>query len=147
MDVVRSLWCVYIYLSLSLYIYLLLLIIANCCPSILTSKRKESSTNNRDCFNGDSLASPYSKVRTGITDVVNNVANKARRTLGFWWHNLKISSSAIKDRACKAFITPILEYASSVGDPYKIHPEEHWQVVGCPETSCPIHAEPIPQHF
>ena len=51
---------------------------------------------------------------------INNVANKASRTLGFLWHNLKISSSAIKDRAYKAFVTvrPILEYASSVWDPY-----------------------------
>ena len=41
MDVVKSL------------VVYMLLIITNCCPSILTSKRKESSTSNRDCFNGD----------------------------------------------------------------------------------------------
>ena len=52
---------------------------------------------------------------------INNVANKASRTLGFLWHNQKISSSAIKDRAYnnyKAFVRSILEYASSVWDPY-----------------------------
>ena len=49
---------------------------------------------------------------------INNVANKANRTLGFLWRNLKISSSAIKDRAHKAFVRSILEYASSVWDPY-----------------------------
>ena len=51
---------------------------------------------------------------------INNVANKANRTLGFLRRNLKISSSAIKDRAYKAFVRSILEYASSVWDP-----EEH----------------------
>ena len=49
---------------------------------------------------------------------INNVANKANRTLGFLRRNLKISSSAIKDRAYKAFVRLILEYASSAWDPY-----------------------------
>ena len=49
---------------------------------------------------------------------INNVANKANRTLGFLQRNLKISSSAIKDRAYKALVRPILEYASLVLDPY-----------------------------
>ena len=49
---------------------------------------------------------------------INNVANKASRTLGFLLRNLKISSSAIKDRVYKTFVRPILEYASSVWDPY-----------------------------
>ena len=49
---------------------------------------------------------------------INNVANKASRTLGFLRRNLKISSSAIKDIAYTAFVRPILEYASSVWDPY-----------------------------
>ena len=49
---------------------------------------------------------------------INNVANKANRTLGFLRRNLKISSSAIKDRAYEAFVRPILEYVSSAWDPY-----------------------------
>ena len=49
---------------------------------------------------------------------INNTASKANRTLGFLRRNLKISSSAIKDRAYKVFVRPILEYASSVWDPY-----------------------------
>ena len=49
---------------------------------------------------------------------INNVANKANRMLGFLRRNLKINSSDIKDRAYKAFVRPILKYASSVWDPY-----------------------------
>ena len=39
--------------------------------------------------------------------------------LGFLRHNLKISSSSIKEKSYKAFVRPLLEYASSVWDPYK----------------------------
>ena len=53
MDVVRSLWCVYIYIYIINY---------NCCPSILTSERKESSTNNRDCLNGDTALGAIKQV-------------------------------------------------------------------------------------
>ena len=49
---------------------------------------------------------------------INNVVNKSNRMLGFLWCSLKISFSAIKERAYKAFVRPILEYASSVWDPY-----------------------------
>lgn len=48
---------------------------------------------------------------------VNAVYNKANKTLGFLRRNLKISSRTIKDRAYKAFVRPVLEYASSVWDP------------------------------
>ena len=50
MDVVKSL------------VMYMLLIITNCCPSILTSKRKESSTSNRDCFNGDTALAAIKQV-------------------------------------------------------------------------------------
>ena len=49
---------------------------------------------------------------------INNVANKANRTLFFLQCSLKISSSAIKDRAYKAFVRPILQFVSLVWDPY-----------------------------
>ena len=77
-------------------------------------------------MHGHTLDSVSSAKYLGITiqqdmdwdNHINNVANKANRMLGFLQCNLKISSSAIKDR-------PILEYASSVSDPCPIHPEEH----------------------
>ncbi|XP_066272290.1 uncharacterized protein [Branchiostoma lanceolatum] len=49
---------------------------------------------------------------------INNMANKANRVLGFLRRNLKISSTSIKEKAYKAFVRPLLEYASSVWDPY-----------------------------
>ena len=49
---------------------------------------------------------------------INHVVNKANRTLDFLRRNLKISSSAVKESAYKAFVRPMLEYASSVWDPY-----------------------------
>ena len=80
-------------------------------------------------LHGHTLDSVSSAKYLGITiqqdmdweNHINNMVNKANtsnRTLGFLWCNLKISSSAIKDRAYKAFVRPILEYASSVWDPY-----------------------------
>ena len=81
-----------------------------------------------DCsceLRGHTLDSVSSVKYSGITiqqnmdwDNHNNVVNKANRTLGFLWRNLKISSSAMKERAYKAFARPVLEYASSVWDPY-----------------------------
>ena len=74
---------------------------------------------------GHTLDSVSSIKYLGITiqqnmdwDNHNNAVNKANRTLGFLWRNLKINSSAIKERAYKAFARPVLEYASSVWDPY-----------------------------
>ena len=50
---------------------------------------------------------------------IDNIAIKASKTLGFLRRNLKISSLCIKEKAYKAFVRPILEYASSVWDPSK----------------------------
>ena len=49
---------------------------------------------------------------------INKMVNKANRTLGFLRCNLKISSSSIKEKSYKAFVRPLLEYASSVWGPY-----------------------------
>ena len=78
-------------------------------------------------LHGHTLDSVSSAKYLGITiqqdmdwdNHINNVANKASRVLVFFLRrNLKISSSAIKDRAYEAFVRPILEYASSVWDLY-----------------------------
>ena len=77
-------------------------------------------------LHGHTLDSVSSAKYLGITiqqdmdwdNHINNMANKANRTLGFLQRSLKISSSTIKDRAYKAFVRPILEYTSSVWDPY-----------------------------
>ena len=64
---------------------------------------------------------------------INNICNKANKTLGFLGRNLKISNSSIKERAYKAFVRPTLEYASSVWDP-----KEYQQSGGSAATSGPL---------
>ena len=83
-------------------------------------------------LHGHTLDSVSSAKYLGITiqqdmdwdNHINNAANKLAGLLvfGFLRRNLKISSSAIKDRAYKVFVRAILEYAISMGP---IHPEEH----------------------
>ncbi|KAL8583755.1 hypothetical protein ACOMHN_000376 [Nucella lapillus] len=46
-------------------------------------------------------------------DHINNIVSKANKTLGFLRRNLKISSRSVKEQAYKAFVRPILEYASN----------------------------------
>ena len=49
---------------------------------------------------------------------MNNIINKANKTLGFLWRNLKISSIPFKEKAYKAFVRLLLEYSAPVWDPY-----------------------------
>ena len=49
---------------------------------------------------------------------INNICNKANKTLRFLRRNLKISNSSIKERAYKAVVQPMLKYASSFWDPH-----------------------------
>ena len=58
-------------------------------------------------------------------DHINSIWTKANKVLGFLRRNLKISSPSIKAKAYKTFVRPILEYCSSVWDPYeKQHKEK-----------------------
>jgi hypothetical protein len=52
-------------------------------------------------------------------DHINVVCGKANSALGFLRRNLKVSSSSIREKAYKAFVRPLLEYAPSVWDPYE----------------------------
>lgn len=58
----------------------------------------------------------------GWSDHIENVCSKANRALGFLKRNLKIKSWKIKDTAYKAYVRPILEYASTIWDP---HQQQH----------------------
>ena len=49
---------------------------------------------------------------------VNNITGKANRTLGFLRRNLNISNIKIKQQAYHSLVRPILEYGSSVWNPY-----------------------------
>ena len=52
-------------------------------------------------------------------DHINSICNKANTTLSFLRRNLRISSPGVKEKAYKAFVRPLLEYAASVWDPYE----------------------------
>jgi hypothetical protein len=47
-----------------------------------------------------------------------NICSKANQVLGFLRRNLKICATRVKERAYKALVRPLLEYSSSVWDPY-----------------------------
>lgn len=51
---------------------------------------------------------------------INSICAKANRTLSFLRRNLTGCSKATKDTAIKTYLTPVLEYASTVWDPYKV---------------------------
>jgi hypothetical protein len=53
-------------------------------------------------------------------DHVSNICSKANSALGFLRRNLKVSSSNIREKAYKAFVRPLLEYAPSEWDPYEV---------------------------
>ena len=49
---------------------------------------------------------------------VDTITAKANRTIGFLRRNLKIKSRKIKEKAYKGLVRPLVEYASTVWDPY-----------------------------
>jgi hypothetical protein len=51
-------------------------------------------------------------------DYVNNICNKANRTIGFLKRNLNIGSTTVKQNAYKALVLALVEYASPVWDHY-----------------------------
>ncbi len=49
---------------------------------------------------------------------INQVTNKANKTLGFVRRNIRTTNSKVKEHAYKALVRPQVEYASSIWDPY-----------------------------
>ena len=49
---------------------------------------------------------------------INSITTKANKTPGFLRRNINISSTTVKEQACKSLVRPSLEYACSVWDPY-----------------------------
>ena len=47
-----------------------------------------------------------------------DVCNKANKTLGFLRRNIKTTNERLKNAAFKAFVRPVLEYASPVWGPF-----------------------------
>ena len=51
-------------------------------------------------------------------DYVNNICNKANRTIGFLKRNLTLGSTTVKQNTYKALVRALVEYASPVWDAY-----------------------------
>ena len=49
---------------------------------------------------------------------INNICGKANRTIGFLRRHLSIGATALKERAYFTLVRPLVEYASTVWDPY-----------------------------
>jgi hypothetical protein len=49
---------------------------------------------------------------------INNITAKVNKTLGFLRRNLKIPSIMIKEQAYQTLVRPLVEYASTVWNPY-----------------------------
>ena len=52
------------------------------------------------------------------TKHINSICGKANKTLGFLRRNLNIGSTTVKQNAYNSLVRPIVEYASTVWDPY-----------------------------
>ena len=52
---------------------------------------------------------------------VDYVCSKVTRLIGFLQHNLRSCSKELKELSYKQFVLPILEYITTVWDPYHLH--------------------------
>jgi hypothetical protein len=64
------------------------------------------------------LGCTFHQISDGTTMSVNNICNKANRTIRFLKCNLNIDSTTVKQNAYKALVRPLVECASPVWDPY-----------------------------
>ena len=94
--------------------------------NVLTISRKTRSIITSYTLHGHTLTSVRSAKYLGCTftsdlrwnEHVNNICNKANKTIGFLKRDLNISATSIKENAYKALVRPLVEYASPVWDPY-----------------------------
>ena len=60
---------------------------------------------------------------------IANIISKASKNLGFLKRNLQSSQIPIKDRAYKALVRPLLEYAPTVWDPHTLENKKKLEMV------------------
>ena len=95
-----------------------------CNVPTVTNKRKPLQTEYK--LDGHTLSKLTSARDFGVTitdnlkwdNHINSISDKASRTPGFLRRNLNIGSTAIKQQANFTLVRPLVEYASSVWDPY-----------------------------
>jgi outer membrane lipopolysaccharide assembly protein LptE/RlpB len=101
--------------------------------ALLPVTRKTSPIPTSYQLHGHTLATVQSAKYLGVTiqanmeweEHVNNITQKAGQALGFLRRNLKISSTKLREKAYLVYVRPLLEYASSVWDPYlKCHADK-----------------------
>lgn len=95
------------------------------CQVITISRNKKTRTSNY-ILHGQALEKVTSAKYLGLTITsdmrwnshISNTTTKANRTLAFLRRNLRISSPRLKETAYQTLVRPLLEYASTVWDPY-----------------------------
>ena len=60
---------------------------------------------------------------------INNIRDKANRTIGFLRRNLSIGATSVKERAYFTLVRPLVEYASTVWDPHTQKSTKKIQIV------------------
>lgn len=93
---------------------------------ILTITRKKNPIKHDYVLHGQILTHVQSAKYLGCTlnsqldwgQHIHNITNKANGTLAFLRRNLNIGSNRVKSQAYHSFVRPIVEYASTVWDPY-----------------------------
>ena len=94
--------------------------------NVLTISRKPNPIKYNYSLHGHTLESVESAKYLGClissdlcwTKHVNSICGKANKTLGFLRRNLNIGSTTVKQNAYNSLVRPIVEYASTVWDPY-----------------------------
>jgi len=93
---------------------------------IIPITHNKKPVHNKYTLNGHVLQTTQNAKYLGLTVTSNlswnthidNITCKANKTLGFVRRNIKVSSPKIKSLAYFSLVRPILEYSSSVWDPY-----------------------------
>ena len=95
------------------------------CQTLRFTRSRNPSANQYQ-FHGHTLSITHEAKYLGVTiteDIkwephINNIVNKANKTLGFLRRNLRVKSQQIKQQAYLSLVRPSLEFASPVWDPF-----------------------------
>ena len=93
---------------------------------VLSITRKRQITRHNYQLHGHNLEHVNEAKYLGVTITsdfkwnthISKITAKASKNLGFLKRNLQTKSTNIKDRAYKALVRPLLEYATTIWDPY-----------------------------
>ncbi len=106
---------------------------------LFPSQRRKKTVLNNYKIHGHTLEHVTYAKYLGITitsdlkweNHINNITQKANRTIGFLKRNLNIANSNIKEKAYTSLVRPTVEYASAVWDPYLHKDNNKLDMVQC----------------